>query len=664
VEHATYCRICAAACGIVVTVEGDRVLRVRGDADHPVSRGYTCPKGRALPEFHHRPDRLDRPRRHGVAVGWDACLDDLAARLAALIADHGPDAVGVYLGTGLAYDMAGWHTAERVIAGIGTRQRYTPTTIDNAPILLTAELMTGATLSPCWDPERSRLLLLVGSNPVVSHGYGTAMADPVVRLRRFRERGGQVWVVDPRRTETAALADRHLQIRPGTDHLLLAWLVRELLRDGADADELAAATEPSDVARLREAVEPFTRERAVAGTGAAAEELDDLLAAVRGAGSGLASMAGTGVMMSRAGLATEWLRWVLQIVTGALDRGDGMHFNQGFLFPNEDRPWPGNPPERPPGPPSRPELSGWANQYPCVAMVDEITSGRLRALVVVGANPITAFPDPERTRAALATLDTLAVLDVVDSELVGLATHVLPMTGQLERADLSMLEGVAFRNGNQYTPAVVAPGGERRQAWWALAQIGRRLGIEALGRGVDPDAADDTAVLGRLAARSRRSFAELVAAGPHGLVTPVSVGWYHEHVLPGGRWRLAPPELVARLDSPDPPPLVLTPRRQVRNMNSTAYGTADDVLVELHPADAAAAGVEDGARVEVASAHGAVVGRARVGARTGPGSVSLTHGRTELHASRLASAVVDVDELTGMPLMSGVAVTVTPVPAG
>ena len=152
-------------------------------------------------------------------------------------------------------------------------------------------------------------------------------------------------------------------------------------------------------------------------------------------------MAGTGVMMSRAGLATEWLRWVLQIVTGALDRGDGMHFNQGFLFPNEDRPWPGNPPDAPPGPPSRPELSGWANQYPCVAMVDEITSGRLRALVVVGANPITAFPDPERTRAALATLDTLAVLDVVDSELVGLATHVLPMTGQLERADLSMLGG-------------------------------------------------------------------------------------------------------------------------------------------------------------------------------------------------------------------------------
>ena len=130
---------------------------------------------------------------------------------------------------------------------------------------------------------------------------------------------------------------------------------------------------------------------------------------------------------------------------------------------------------------------------------------------------------------------------------------------------------------------MVAPGGERRQAWWALAQIGRRLGIEALGRGVDPDAADDTAVLGRLAARSRRSFAELVAAGPHGLGTPVSVGWYHEHVLPGGRWRLAPPELLARLDSPDPPPLVLTPRRQVRNMNSTAYGTADDVLVELQP---------------------------------------------------------------------------------
>ncbi|HWW45544.1 MAG TPA: molybdopterin-dependent oxidoreductase, partial [Acidimicrobiia bacterium] len=661
-ERTSYCRICAAACGIVVTVDdGDVVTRVRGDPTHPVSRGYTCPKGRALPEFHHRPDRLDHPILRGERVGWDDCLDDAASRIRAIVDEDGADAVGVYLGTGLAYDMAGWHTAERLIAGLGTHQRYTPTTIDNAPILLTAELMTGATISPCWDPGRSKLLLLLGSNPVVSHGYGTALADPVTKLRDFRRDGGQIWVVDPRATETAALADRHLQTRAGTDHVLLAWLVRELLAEGADAGELASSTAPEDVARLTDAVAGFTLDRAAAATGVAPEQLVELLSAVRQAGSGLASMAGTGVMMSRSGLATEWLRWVLQIITGSLDRGDGMHFNQGFVFPLEERVWPGRDGARPPGPPSRPELSGWANQYPCVAMADEILSGRLRALVVAGANPLTAFPDPDRTRKALASLDTLVVLDVVHSDLVATATHALPATAQLERADLSMLEGVAFRNGNQYTEAVVSPVAERRPAWWALAQLARRLGVDALGGGRDPDAMDDAGVLGRLAARGRQSFADLVAAGPHGCSSPTQIGWYHERVLPEGRWRLAPPELVERLTSEDiVPPMVLTPRRQVRSMNSTAYGTADPVQVDLNPGDAQAGGLEDGQVVRVMSAHGTVVGRARVNPRTGPGSVSLTHGRADLHASRLTSAVIEVDPLTGMPLMSGVAVSVEP----
>ncbi len=106
-EVLSYCRICAAACGIVVTVDGERVVRVRGDAGHPVSQGYTCSKGRGLAEWHHRPGRLDRPRRAGVEVGWPAVLDDLAGRLGSIVGTSGPDAVGLYLATGLAYDAAG-----------------------------------------------------------------------------------------------------------------------------------------------------------------------------------------------------------------------------------------------------------------------------------------------------------------------------------------------------------------------------------------------------------------------------------------------------------------------------------------------------------------------------------------------------------------------------
>ena len=507
-QHRSFCRICAAACGIVVTTDGDRVVQVRGDADHPVSQGYTCPKGRALPDFHHRPDRLDRPSVDGATTTWSSALDDLGNRLTETIATHGPGSVGVYLGTGLAYDIAGWLTAERLIAVLGTPQRYTPVTIDNAPALLTAELVGGSSqLNPVWQPEQSDLLVLFGTNPVVSHGYGTTLADPVSRLRRFRPAGAQVWVLDPRRTETASLADRHLPLRAGTDHLVLAWLVRELLTDGADAAELATACHAADV---EASAAPWRRSTVIASPPRPAwtpEDLDALLAAVRASPGRVAAMAGTGVMMSAHGLVAEWLRWVLLIVTGSLDRGGAMRFNDGMLFPLEGRlRAPAEPPPPPPGPRSRPELSGWAGQYPCVAMADEIRAGHLRALVVAGGSPLTAFPDPDGIRAALDGLDTLAVLDVVATPLTAMATHVLPVTGQLERADLSMLENVAFGNGTTYTSAVVPTEAERRPAWWVLAQLARRLGIDALGGARDPDSLTDDDVLRGLARRSPRAL--------------------------------------------------------------------------------------------------------------------------------------------------------------
>ena len=254
-------------------------------------------------------------------------------------------------------------------------------------------------LNPVWQPDRSKVLVLFGTNPVVSHGYGTTLADPVTRLRRFRRNGGQVWVLDPRRTETAAFADRHLQLRAGTDHLVMAWLVRELLDDGADVTEIERACRPEDVERTTSGVAPFTLDRVAAGTGLAPDDLESLLAVVRTAPGGVAAMAGTGVMMSTHGLVAEWLRWALLIVTGSLDRG-GAHAGQRRDAVPSRRSAEGTGARRPTpaGPRSRPELSGWAGQYPCVAMADEIRTGHLRALVVIGGSPLTAFPDPARTR--------------------------------------------------------------------------------------------------------------------------------------------------------------------------------------------------------------------------------------------------------------------------
>src|SRR4051794_13606359 len=206
-EHASFCRICAAACGILVTTEDERVVRVRGDAAHPVSRGYVCSKARGLPDWHHSERRLDRPRLRGVDVGWNELFDDLAGVIRSATATTGSDSVAMYLATGLAYDAAGQVAAGMWMRSFGSTSFYSAATVDNAPILVAAELVTGnPMLNPVWNPDEPGLLILVGTNPVVSHGYGTTLPDPVRRLRDHRAAGGRIWVLDPRRSESANLA--------------------------------------------------------------------------------------------------------------------------------------------------------------------------------------------------------------------------------------------------------------------------------------------------------------------------------------------------------------------------------------------------------------------------------------------------------------------------
>jgi anaerobic selenocysteine-containing dehydrogenase len=659
-EQRSYCRICAAACGIVVTVasttEGEQVVRVRGDAEHPVSRGYTCSKGRGLAAWHHDPARLDRPRLRGRDVTWDDALDDLAAVLRDTVAGSGADAVAVYLATGMAYDSAGQIATGRFLGGLGSSSLYSAVTVDNAPVLVAAELVTGnAMMSPRWDPTGPGLFLLVGTNPVVSHGYGTALPDPVNYLRDFRRAGGRVWVLDPRRTESAMAADHHLASRPGGDVAVLAALVRELLEHGADTDELRDYCTPDDVDALRRVVAPFTVAHAseVAAIDAAAlEALVDDLRAHRGR---LAVSCGTGVQMGPDGILVEWLKWVLLIITGSLDRPGGMRFSRGTL--NHMRPPRAPRPPRP-GPASRPDLPRVANQIPAVALADEIEAGNVRVLIVTGGNPVAALPEPDRVRAALRRLDALVVVDVIGGELAELATHVLPVTGQLERADVHMHAHISVRSTMQSTDAVVAPVAERRPAWSVLGSLAGRLGLDLFG-GADPDSLTDETYLRGILERSPLDADTVFAAGSRGFELPVEYGWVHESMLPDGRWRLAPAVLVERLAShAEPGPgLVLSPGRDMAWSNSVRYGADDDAArLRVHPDDATAAGVADGGPATVFSQHGSVDVTIVVDDRMRAGVVSLVHGRRGHSPGNLTSARLDVDPLTTMPRASALPV--------
>lgn len=668
IQH-SFCRFCTSLCGVLVTTDGDRVLKVRGDRDHPVSQGYTCAKGRSLPAYHHGPDRLNHPLRRSdetfVPTPWDDILAELSGNVKQVISESGPDAVGMYFGSGGSYDAAGRRLAAKYVRSLGSRSVYSSATVDAPAKPLVAELVTGnaGLFSPVIDFARATFTLLVGSNPLVSHGHTTGFPNPRVRLDRLMARG-EVWVVDPRRTETAESVTRHLAPRPGTDHIWLAAILRELLADSVDLPALERRA--SGVPALLAAVDGYRLEDATQRCGLEADDLPDLLAAIRQHGR-LAVQSGTGVTMSASANVTEWLLWALQIATDSLDHPGGTWINPGFLKSMDRQSWVATDGVPGPGPASRPELPHRGGELPAGAIADEIEAGNLRVLFVAGGNLVIALPDTPRLLSALAQLDILAVADVVDNEMTAVATHVLPCAGQLERADLPhVIDTYTCAVATQYTPALVRPAAQRRPMWRIFAELGERHGLSLLPNGVRADEATDDDVLAPLAARGRATLEELREADGGVLAEEAVFGWVTDKVLPGRRWRVAPQPLVEQLATlADPPDLVLVPRRQLRHLNSqlartgTRDGRRDEPLLLLHMADAASAGVVDGQLVRVTSDNGALVCAAAIDPNCRRGTVSVPHGHSDINVNALTSGAT-LDPLTGMVLQSGVEVSLTP----
>lgn len=659
----TFCRLCPALCAIEVTGDRDD-LRVSGDRNHLLSHGYTCPKGRRLAALVDDPHRIDTPMLRGrsgrlLATDWETALDDLAGRLDGIRARAGADAVGTYSGTML--DSAGRTLMERLRRSIGSSSRYTSATVDSIDKVLVPKLMAGREgLVPAVDFERTTLLIVIGENTVVSHGAFSYFPDPVRRLREVARRG-ELWVIDPRRTETSRLGTRHLRPRSGTDFAVVGHLVRELLGDGADAAYLADHTR--NVEDLRDAVERFDERTTVEQTGLAPEDLRDLVAAVR-RHRRVAVVTGTGVTMANAGSVTEWLVFALQIVTGSFERPGGRWFNHSTAFrPGRDRA--ADTSGFGPGPKSRPELRRFADQHPCAVLASEIEENHVEALMVVGGNPLVAFPQPERLDRAFQRLGVLAVWDIVPSATAERATHVLPCPSALERADLVTPVHLSAVY-TQYTPPVVPLRGECRPMWWSIGHLARRLGFDVLD-GMDPDACTDDDVFAAMAAPTGLAWDELRQGAP--IPGEHIERWVEETVLPDGRWDLAPAPLVERLHDVlrrPVPTLVLGNRREVHHTNSTLTWALPERVpatagVHMSKPDAVAAGVADGDEVQVRSPHGSLTGVVRVDADLPTGVVNVPHGFSAPNVGRLTSDEVEIDPLSGMPTLVGVPVTVVPI---
>ncbi len=330
-RHFRTCTLCEAMCGIVVEHDGDRVLSIRGDADDPFSQGHICPKAAALQDIHADPDRLRVPhRREGdrwIPMEWDEAFDLVAQRLREVRRLHGGDATAVYLGNPTAHSLGALLFVPRFVRALRTRNRYSATSVDQLPHHLAATLMFGhGLLLPVPDLDHADHLLMLGANPAASNGSLMSAGDVKGRLKALRARGGRLVVVDPRRSETALLADAHHFIRPGTDALLLLALLHVLFNEALSrADSLPSFVTGIEEIRALAARFPPERVSPVTGVraGAIRQMARDFARAERAVCYGR-----VGVSMQEHGALACWLINVLNAVTGRLDvRGGAMFAN-------------------------------------------------------------------------------------------------------------------------------------------------------------------------------------------------------------------------------------------------------------------------------------------------------------------------------------------------
>jgi anaerobic selenocysteine-containing dehydrogenase len=660
--HYRTCNLCEAMCGIAIQVEGGRIVSIRGDADDPFSRGHICPKAVALQDVHEDPDRLRRPlRRRGrdwEEISWDEALAEASERLAAVQKEHGREAVAVYQGNPTVHNYGAALFGQVFLRSLGTRSRFSATSVDQLPQMLASLLMFGhQLLLPVPDIDRTRLFLVFGANPLASNG--SLMTAPGVerRLKEMRARGGRLIVVDPRRTETAALADRHVPIRPGSDALLLLALLQVVFAEGlARPGRLASFTDGlDDVEKL---AAPFTPESVADATGVPAAVTREL-AREFAAASPAVAYGRVGVSMQEFGGLASWLINVLNVATGNLDRPGGAMFTLPAVDLVDLAARVGQRGHFDKGRSRVRGLPEFGGEYPAAVLAEEIETpgpGQIRALVTSAGNPVLSTPNGGRLERALAGLDYMVSIDIYLNETTRHAHLILPPTDALEHDLYDVVFHVlAVRNTAKYSPALFEPAPAARHDWQIFLELSRRVDA-AKGRGGWKRRLTQAA-LRRLGPSGLLGL--LLRMGPYGLrrgpwrglslgrlrrdVHGVDLGAL-EPCLPdrlysrGKRIGLAPERFVRDLErlrprlQHAPNGLLLIGRRDLRSNNSWMHNSErlvkgrDRCTLLMHPQDAERRALADGQRVRVSSRVGSVTAALEVTADVMPGVVCLPHG--------------------------------------
>ncbi|HEX2891504.1 molybdopterin oxidoreductase family protein [Vineibacter terrae] len=678
------CPVCEACCGLELRIADGKVTSIRGHDGDVFSRGYICPKGVALKDLHEDPDRLRTPlvKRDGrfVAVSWEEAFAEIDRRLPPILEKHGRNSTALVIGNPTVHQVGLMLYFPRLAKALGSRNIYSASTLDQMPKQLSSGLMFGHWLSiPVPDIERCDFLLILGANPVVSNGSLWTVPDFRGKAKALRERGGRIVVVDPRRTETAAMADQHLFIRPGGDVFLLLGLVHtlfdeKLVRLGRLAAHVAGL---DDVAV---AVAGFAPERVAARCGIDAAAIRDL--ARRLAATERAAVYGRlGTCTQSYGTLVSWLIDVLNVLTGHLDEPGGAMFPKAPAFAANTTGKPGS---------GRGIATGrWASrvagapevfgELPITCLAEEIETGgddQVRALISVAGNPVLSAPNGARLAAALDRLELMVSFDIYLNETTRHADVILPGASPLEEMHYDIaFPQLSYRNQARFSAPVFARPDGQLAEWQSVL----RLIAILQGKGTDADigqlddelVADDVRrMAGPQAEMVLRAVAHLkgperqidlaLRGGPYGDLfglKPEGINLAKLKAAPGGidlgplaprlpellrtpsgRIELAPGMLLLDLQRPAAdlarpvPELVIIGRRQVRSNNSWMHNLP--ILAKgpyrctalVHPQDARRLGLRAGQPARITSANRAIEVQVEVSDEMMPGVVSLPHG--------------------------------------
>lgn len=658
------CNVCEAMCGLLVSVEDGKITDVRGDPDDVFSRGHLCPKGPAMREVLEDPARLKRPLRRTATgweeLSWEAAFTDAAARLRKVQKEHGPDALGVYVGNPTVHNHGASLLLSPFLKALRTKNRFDANSQDANPKLFACMEMYGSRSSITLpDVDRTDYLLMLGANPAASNGSLMTLGDVRGRLQGIRKRGGKVVLLDPRRTESAAWADAHHALRPGGDAAFLLAVLHTLFAE-EKVDRAALAGSARGLVGLEAFAARFPPERVAAAVGLEADAIRgiarDFAAAKRAVAYGR-----VGTCTNEFGPVASWLVEALNVVTGNFDREGGAMFSspavdvasllsgkRGYArWRSRVR--------------GLPEFGG---NLPATVMAEEMETagpGQIRAFLTLAGNPVLSVPNGPRLARALAGLDTYVAVDFYLNETTRHAHLILPPVHALERSHFDVVfNSLAVRNVAKFSEPVVAPAPDSRDDWEILLELGMRLGGVRLGHPL-LDGLVRVLHEGGLKLHPDRVLDLLLRAGPYGdKLRPWRSGLTLDEVRlakhgidlgplvpqrkrrvrhPEGLVDLAPATLLgdaSRLDTwleaQARGGLVLIGRRHLRTNNSWMHNChsltkgKDRATLLVHPEDAARLGLKAGAPAKITSRAGSAVAPVEISDEVRPGVVSLPHG--------------------------------------